>query len=149
MVHGSMYKNLWCNAPKEALELPDYCFEDHFGKQVPSYVPRELIYDYITGTKKLSEILTIPSTGKPFLPGLWSKYNLKEKVAFQTAVRDVTFDESLKKFAVVTQDLNKDVRNETEFFDFVLNCSGHFSVPNIPNFEGEWFHIHARYLILL
>ena len=53
MVHASMYRYLWCNAPKEALELPDYTFVEHFGKQIPSYVPRELIYDYINGEPQL------------------------------------------------------------------------------------------------
>lgn len=49
-VHGSMYRDLWSNGPKEAgVEYPDYTFEDHFGKPIPSFPPREVIYDYLKG----------------------------------------------------------------------------------------------------
>jgi cation diffusion facilitator CzcD-associated flavoprotein CzcO len=48
-VHGSMYRYLWSNGPKEALELPDYTFEDHFGKAIPSFPPREVLFDYLQG----------------------------------------------------------------------------------------------------
>ena len=47
-VHGSMYQGLWTNAPKECYELPDYTFEDHFGKAIPSFTPREVFRDYLT-----------------------------------------------------------------------------------------------------
>jgi len=33
-VHGSMYRYLWSNGPKEGLEFADYSFEEHFGKQI-------------------------------------------------------------------------------------------------------------------
>jgi hypothetical protein len=48
-VHGSMYHNLWTNSPKEGLEFPDYTFEKHFGKPIPSYPPRVVIEDYLKG----------------------------------------------------------------------------------------------------
>ena len=48
-VHGSMYRYLWSNGPKEALEFPDYTFEDHFGKAIPSFPPREVLFDYLQG----------------------------------------------------------------------------------------------------
>jgi trimethylamine monooxygenase len=35
-VHGSMYRYLWSNGPKECLEFPYYTFEKHFGKPIPS-----------------------------------------------------------------------------------------------------------------
>jgi len=38
-VHGSMYRYLWSNGPKEGLEFADYSFEEHFGKQIASYPP--------------------------------------------------------------------------------------------------------------
>ena len=44
-----MYHNLWTNSPKEGLEFPDYTFEDHFGKPIPSYPPRSVITDYLKG----------------------------------------------------------------------------------------------------
>ena len=49
-VHGSMYRYLWSNGPKEAsLEFPDYTFKDHFGKSIPSFPPREVLFDYLQG----------------------------------------------------------------------------------------------------
>ena len=48
-VHGSMYRGLWSNGPKECLEFPDYTFEEHFGKAIPSYPPRAVLYDYLVG----------------------------------------------------------------------------------------------------
>ena len=50
-----MYRGLWSNGPKECLEFPDYTFEEHFGKAIPSYPPRAVLYDYLVG-KYLPEI---------------------------------------------------------------------------------------------
>ena len=44
-----MYQGLWSNGPKEGLEYPDYTFDEHFGKPISSYVPREVLYDYLKG----------------------------------------------------------------------------------------------------
>ena len=48
-VHGSMYHGLWSNGPKEGIEYPDFSFDEHFGKPIPSFPPREAIYDYLEG----------------------------------------------------------------------------------------------------
>ena len=48
-VHGSMYRGLWSNGPKETLEFPDYTFEDHFKKAIPSFPPRAVLFDYLQG----------------------------------------------------------------------------------------------------
>jgi trimethylamine monooxygenase len=47
--HAGMYKHLWSNSPKECVEFPDYTFEKHFGKAIPSYPPRPVIKDYLEG----------------------------------------------------------------------------------------------------
>ena len=44
-----MYQGLWSNGPKEGLEYPDYTFDEHFGKPISSYPPREVLYDYLKG----------------------------------------------------------------------------------------------------
>ena len=46
-VHGSMYRYLWSNGPKEGLEFADYGFEEHFGRPIASYPPRAVLFDYI------------------------------------------------------------------------------------------------------
>jgi len=114
-VHNSMYRHLWSNGPKECLEFADYSFEEHFGFQIPSYPPREVLHDYITGRVK--------------------KSGVTEWVRCNTQVVRTTFDESTKRFSVRVRDTV--TREEVvEEFDYVLCCSGHFSVPNVPEFPG-------------
>lgn len=112
-VHGSMYRYLWSNGPKEGLEFADYSFEEHFGKQIASYPPRAVLFDYIEGRVK--------------------KANVRDLIRFETAVRDVTFADGM--FAVTVKDLPGD-RVYAEQFDHVICCTGHFSTPNVPQFDG-------------
>lgn len=112
-VHGSMYRYLWSNGPKECLEFADYSFEEHFRKAIPSFPPREVLYDYIIGRATAS--------------------NLKPWIRFNTAVKYV--QQKGDKFLVSVMDYEKD-SEYAEAFDYVIVCSGHFSVPNVPEFEG-------------
>ena len=48
-VPNSMYRYLWSNGPKECLEFADYSFDEHFNQPIPSFPPREVLYDYIIG----------------------------------------------------------------------------------------------------
>jgi trimethylamine monooxygenase len=112
-VHGSMYRYLWSNGPKEGLEFADYSFEEHFGKQIASYPPRAVLFDYIQGRVE--------------------KAGVRDWIRFETAVRRVTFEDGV--FNVTVKDLPAD--NEyTETFDHVICASGHFSTPNVPEFPG-------------
>jgi trimethylamine monooxygenase len=61
-VHGSMYRHLWSNGPKECLEYPDYTFMDHFGKATSSFPPRQAMMGY--------------------LQGRWTKGDLKKSINF-------------------------------------------------------------------
>ena len=72
-VHGSMYRYLWSNGPKEGLEFADYSFEEHFGRAIPSYPPREVLYDYIIGRVE--------------------KSNIRQWIRFNSPVRHVSYDE--------------------------------------------------------
>lgn len=47
--HAGMYKHLWANSPKEVLEYPDYTFDKHFGKPLPSFAPRAVLRDFLEG----------------------------------------------------------------------------------------------------
>ena len=73
-VPNSMYRYLWSNGPKECLEFADYSFDEHFGNPIPSFPPREVLYDYIVGRVK--------------------KGNLKDKVRFNTSVSSVVYKEN-------------------------------------------------------
>ncbi|MCC5954487.1 MAG: NAD(P)/FAD-dependent oxidoreductase [Natronohydrobacter sp.] len=126
-VHCSMYRYLWSNGPKEGLEFADYSFEEHFGKQIASYPPRAVLFDYIEGRVK--------------------KAGVRDWIRFSSPVRWVDYDDSTGLFTVTVHDHEKDhVYSET--FDHVIVASGHFSVPNVPHYPGfETFNgrlLHAH-----
>ena len=124
--HGSMYRYLWSNGPKEGLEFADYTFEEHFGKPIASYPPRSVLFDYIKGRVE--------------------KAGVRDQVRFNTIVRDVrTLDGG--GFEVTARDEAEDVEFR-ENFDQVVIATGHFSVPNVPEYPGfETFNgriLHAH-----
>ncbi|QIB52123.1 NAD(P)-binding domain-containing protein [Pseudomonas sp. OIL-1] len=114
-VHGSMYRYLWSNGPKECLEFADYTFEEHFGKPIASYPPREVLWDYIKGRVE--------------------KADVRKYIRFNCPVRQITYSEETEQFTVVAHDHEADVVT-TEIYDHVIVASGHFSTPNVPEFEG-------------
>ncbi len=125
--HCSMYRYLWSNGPKEGLEFADYSFEEHFGKQIASYPPREVLFDYIQGRVK--------------------KAGVRDKIRFNNRVRDVRYDEASGTFSVTARDTVAD-KETTETYDNVVVCTGHFSTPNVPyypgfeTFNGRILHAH-------
>ena len=114
-VHCSMYRYLWSNGPKECLEFADYTFEEHFGRPIGSYPPRAVLWDYIKGRVE--------------------KAGVRDQIRFSTAVRQVEYNEDRRVFSVTVHNLPED-RMYTEEFDHVVVASGHFSTPNVPQFEG-------------
>lgn len=114
-VHSSMYRNLWSNGPKEALEFADYSFDDHFGKPISSYPPRPVLWDYITGRLKDADV--------------------RRHIRFETVVRWTRFDSNRQQFEVASEELCTGNTN-VEWFDHVVVASGHFSYPNMPSIEG-------------
>lgn len=114
-LHGSMYKYLWSNGPKECLEFADYTFTEHFGQAISSYPPREVLFDYIEGRIKQS--------------------NARKYIQFNTVARWVDYIEEKKQFRVIFDNLKT---NETfeEYFDYLVLGTGHFSTPNMPYFKG-------------
>ena len=126
-VHCSMYRYLWSNGPKEGLEFADYSFEEHFGKQIASYPPRAVLFDYIEGRVK--------------------KAGVRDWIRFNTVVRWVSYDNATGRFTVTVHDHAKDYVYAEEF-DNVIVASGHFSTPNVPyypgfeTFNGRLLHAH-------
>ena len=114
-VHGSMYRHLWSNGPKECLEFADYTFDEHFGKPIPSYPPREILYDYVVGRARKSDI--------------------RKYIQFNTAIRWVSYDAQTEKFSVTIENIASG-ETRIEKFDYVVCASGHFSTPNMPEFPG-------------
>lgn len=114
-VHGSMYRYLWSNAPKELLEFADYSFDEHFGAPLHSFPPREVLFDYITGRAR--------------------KNRVERFIQFGTVVRWIEYDDSSACFHVTTEVLDTGA-SRTETFDRVIVSTGHFSIPHIPEFPG-------------
>ena len=114
-VHSSMYRNLWSNGPKEALEFADYSFDEHFGRPISSYPPRPVLWDYIAGRLKHTDV--------------------RKYVRFETVVRFVTYDETSQLFTVVSEHLPSGATS-SEAFDHVVVASGHFSYPHMPEAPG-------------
>ncbi len=114
-VHGSMYRYLWSNGPKEGLEFADYTFDEHFGYPIASYPPRAVLFDYIEGRVK--------------------KAGVREKIKFRHSCRRVDYDDAKGKFRVVVEDLVNDKEIVADY-DYVVCASGHFSTPNVPYFPG-------------
>ncbi|MEM7507389.1 MAG: NAD(P)/FAD-dependent oxidoreductase [Pseudomonadota bacterium] len=124
-VHGSMYRYLWSNGPKEGLEFADYTFEEHFGRPIASYPPRAVLFDYIEGRVK--------------------KAGIRDKIRFSTTCRNVSFADG--KFTVTVEHL-PEKHTYSEEFDHVVVATGHFSTPNVPfypgfdSFNGRVLHAH-------
>jgi len=119
-VHSGMYSQLWSNGPKECIEFANYTFLQHFKKNIGSYPPRQVIYDYIVGRAK--------------------HFGLYDKIKFETSVRRVTFDDETQEFTVVSQDL-KTKEEIIEQFDYgISSCTGHFHVPTVPDIFLDWKH---------
>ena len=116
-VHGSMYRYLWSNGPKECLEFADYTIEEHFGRAIPSYPPRAVLTDYVKGRVEASGVRK------------WCKFNHSAHWVSYLEDRDI--------FCVTVRNLESDTLM-TEEFDYIVVASGHFSVPNVPQFDG--FH---------
>jgi trimethylamine monooxygenase len=110
-----MYKHLWSNGPKECVEYEDYTFNEHFKKPTASYLPREVLHDYILARAEKSDIL---------------KY-----VRLGMAVRWINFDVTQSHFTIHIEDL-KTGSTKLELFNYVVVATGHFSVPNSPSCEG-------------
>ncbi|MGB0846083.1 MAG: NAD(P)-binding domain-containing protein [Thiolinea sp.] len=114
-VHGSMYRYLWSNGPKECLEFADYTFEEHFGRPIASYPPRAVLADYIKGRVEKADVRK------------WCKFN--------HSAQNVEFNEDTKQFTVTVRDMVNNV-SSSEVFDYVVVSTGHFSTPNVPHFDG-------------
>lgn len=114
-VHGSMYRYLWSNGPKECLEFADYSFEEHFGRPIPSYPPRAVLHDYIKGRIDKSGVASY--------------------IKLNTAVRWISYHDDTGKFSVTVKDLATDAVSTSEF-DHVIVASGHYSTPSVPEFPG-------------
>jgi len=69
-----MYHHLWSNGPKEALEFPNYTFDEHFGILIGSHPPRAVLEDYLKGRAE-------------------KKFKVTDNITLNTCVDRVNFNE--------------------------------------------------------
>ena len=112
-VPNSMYRYLWSNGPKECLEFADYSFDEHFNQPIPSFPPREVLYDYIIGRAK--------------------KANIKKYIKFNTTITQAKFNGNQFEVSALNK---KDNTISSNNYDYLVVASGHFSVPYIPEYKG-------------
>ena len=68
--------------------------------------------------------------------GRWNTLDLRRFIRFEQLIKSVNYNAETNDFSVVAKDLKGDVTHPAETFDFVVNASGHFSIGNVPEFEG-------------
>ena len=100
-------------APKEKIEFPDYTFDDHFKRALPTFMPRSLILDYM--------LARCTKDNKTFF----------NSVKFNTNVKSVDFNDELQKFIIQTIDLETDCAS-VEHFDKCIWAAGENGHPRIP-----------------
>lgn len=126
-VHSSMYRELRTNLPKEAMAFPDFPFPECNDK---SFVHHTVVLQYLKDYAR--------------------KYDIYEKIQFCTLVQKVypkKVDENKVIWEVTVCNLISQ-EMQTNTFDSVMVCNGHYSVPHIPdikgmdNFKGILLHSH-------
>lgn len=129
-VLSSMYRDLRTNLPKEVMMFPDFPFDP-----------------------ELSSFLSDREVQR-YLERYCDHFQVRPHIRFNTAVDDVTpvsvtTDGEERKVTWEVTSSDSSGRRETETFDTVFVCSGHYSDPHIPdvpgiqNFRGTVLHSHS------
>lgn len=109
--NGYMYKDLKTNAPKEIMNFPDfeYSIENKWFLEQP-------------------EVLE-------FLQNYAEKFNVNQVMRLRHCVIRVAPTQD-KKWEVIVKNLKAD-KYDTEIFDYVMVCSGHYSNMRVPDYKGR------------
>ncbi|XP_056103774.1 uncharacterized protein LOC130082889 [Rhinichthys klamathensis goyatoka] len=128
-IHSSMYRDLRTNLPKEVMMFPEFPFDDH----LPSFLHHTSVQLYL---EKYCE-----------------RHDIARHIKFNTAVEKVkpvsmeTETGGAVTWEVISHRTCGD-RN-TQKFDSVFVCNGHYSDPHLPyitgieHFEGKVLHSHS------
>ena len=124
-IHSSMYKNMYTNLPKEVMKYPDFPF--------PPQTSRSFLHH--TEVKK-------------YLENYVKHFDLTRFIKFQTEVTNVKpilSEVGKTKWKVQTRNISNNTY-ETNEFDGVMVCNGHYSSPNSPEISG--LHEYFKCLIV-
>ena len=149
-----MYQNLWSNIPKETVEFPDYTFEQHFNKEVPTYLPRSDVLQYIiersrsidpdifkTTDAKLNEFNIFDTLPENHHNCFKDKKNYS--IQYDTTVVNVSYNNNTEKFEVLStrskpkpnseaESTNSKQKLIKEQFDYCIWAAGINGMPRIP-----------------
>lgn len=121
-INSSMYQGLKTNLPFQVMEFPDFPYPED-----TSSFPSQ------------SDVLN-------YLHSYANRFDLKKHIKFSHLVLQVAPVED-EKWEIVVKNLPNNTY-ETNIFDAVFICNGHYSVPKIPNipgadqFKGKILHSH-------
>ena len=127
------YEDVWSNICKEGFEFADYTFQDHFETEVPTFLPRRILLDYLT-KRTLTvdpDLYQLDPTKKPTADAL-------HEMRFGTLVTSVSFDAETNTFRVSSVPFDPTASNaETptptvEHFDYCVWAAGIRGKPRIP-----------------
>ena len=121
---------MWTNGAKEGIEFFDYSYDEHFGRQLPVYMPRKALLEYM-----LARVLK-------HCPDFFEKY-----VQFNTSVMNVVYNDDTGKFHVTTHDTRTGITS-TALFDKCVWAAGAEGEPLMPptllqkfdGFQGKIIH---------
>ena len=116
------YEALWTNGPKEGIEFFDYTYDEHFGRQLPVYVPRKALLEYM-----LARVVK-------HCPDFFEKY-----VQFNTVVQEVVYNHEDRKFHVTIYNTITGVSSSL-LFDKCIWAAGDNAEPFMPPSLLEKFH---------
>ena len=115
-LNGSMYDDLTTNVPKHWMSFKDFWLD----KNVETVMSRKRVFKYINDYVE--------------------HFNLNDYIKLRTTVKNVKIDETTGhkfKVTIVPTDMIEGTEETFSYFDYVLVCNGRFSIPRMPNFEGE------------
>ncbi|XP_076876675.1 uncharacterized protein LOC143526008 [Brachyhypopomus gauderio] len=128
-VRSSMYRDLRTNLPKEVMMFPDLPFDSH----LPSFLSHQDILQYL---QKYCE-----------------SHGITTHIKFNTVVEEVKpiSMETAEGGAVTWEVISRDMYGgqNTQTFNSVFICSGHYSTPHMPSipgikhFKGKVMHSHS------
>ncbi|XP_059478789.1 senecionine N-oxygenase [Neocloeon triangulifer] len=113
-VHSSMYKSLRTNLPKEVMGYPDYPIPEQQKSYLYAREILQFLNDYADhfGVRKLIKFRHHVEKIKPVSGGVKEAW-------------EVTFKNLLAN------------KSETQIFDAIMICNGHYNTPFIPEIEGQ------------
>ena len=133
---SGMYEGMWINGDKSFVQFASYTYREHFGRELPSFLPRRVVTQY--------------------LRAYVARFKLKQHMTFGVRVTSVRYERLRSAFRVESMSVDHAVHKEdaalnvsgsprpTKYFKFVVVATGLFTVPLmpplLPEFTGKQMH---------